>query len=502
MLIAAMAEDTQQGPLGLGDHFLKYSIYRVVGRGGHAWVYAARDDFFERDVAVKVVDRPSSVTPEMLRRGRAEAQILKRLRHPNVVEVVDAGITNEGQLYVVSELLHGKTLREVLAARGKLSAAETLGLFIAITDGVQAGHDLGAVHRNLKPENLFVLDDGSPKILDFGVAKILDSAGWSNPDSARGPRLFKLPPEQREGARPTVRSDVYAVGLVLYEALLGREPVLLAPEGSEPGALQHVEQPPLLSDVDATIPRHVARTVARALAKLPEKRIASMIELREALTTCLARLESEGQAPEPRRVSRTSAPPKATADTQASVSTPLALDVSTTAELRPLSTENDSRPSETRERGETAPPVTTHAYAESTERDLASPGARRRTSLQVFAACAAAGLLLGLGGFLSSFQRHTAPPSPTPIAAGEPAPLQAPSEPAPFASTFTSPSGAPAVPSSPPVAAASTPAPVASDSLHATPPSAKPRPATAPARSAGAKRKRAPVLPERKVWIE
>jgi serine/threonine-protein kinase len=164
MRAAAMAEDAQQGPLGLGEKFLKYSIREIVGKGGHAWVYSGRDDFFDRDVAIKLLHRPGGVTADMLRRGRAEAQLLSRLRHPNVVEVVDAGITDAGQLYIVMELLRGKTLREILRERHRLAPAETLRLFLQIADGVEAAHKLGAIHRDLKPENLFVLDDGTPKI--------------------------------------------------------------------------------------------------------------------------------------------------------------------------------------------------------------------------------------------------------------------------------------------------------------------------------------------------
>jgi serine/threonine protein kinase len=292
-----MAEDAREGPLRLGDKFLKYVVRGLVGKGGHAWVYAGRDEFLERDVAIKILHRSGGVTSDMVRRGRAEAQLLHRLRHRNVVEVLDAGITDEGQLYIVMELLRGRTLREILRTRGRLSVAETLPLFIEMTNGVEAAHALNAIHRDLKPENVFVLHDNTPKILDFGIAKVIDSAFTTEKDVIHGTMLY-MAPEQLEGYRATPRSDIYTFGLMLFETLLGRHPCLLgggSPTVRELALIQTARTPPSLDELDATIPRHLARVVARAITKRPEQRFSSMSELGAALRDSLARQAADVQ---------------------------------------------------------------------------------------------------------------------------------------------------------------------------------------------------------------
>jgi serine/threonine-protein kinase len=458
-----MVEDAQQGPLGLGEKFLKYSILEIVGRGDHAWVYAAHDEFFDREVAIKILHRPGGVAEEMLRRGRVEAQLLGRLRHPNVVEVVDAGVTNDGQLYIVMELLRGSTLREILRARGKLGVAEALGLFIAVAGGVQAAHDLGAIHRDLKPENLFVLENGTPKVLDFGIAKIVGSAGWAtDKDFVYGDVLYTSP-EQLEGARATARSDVYALGVMLYEVLVGKHPCLLANPPPQPGEfarIQRLKQPPLLNEIDDSVPHHVARAVARATAKAPEARVASMIELREALTTCLERLRREGE--------------------------------STREPSTRAATNGAWEPATGSERGQTAPPVTTHANSDWDRASSVPFRGRRRTLRRVVAGAAIVGLLLGGGLFLAK-----QPASNPATAAGDRASAATARELAPPRGTL----GATASPPLLPVSASS------SELRGAVPPAANDaglRPdSRAPAkRPGGKKHKHVPLSPEREVWIE
>jgi serine/threonine-protein kinase len=470
-----MAEDAQQGPLGLGDKFLKYSIRETLARGGHSWVYAARDDFFDRDVAIKILHRPGGVTADMLRRGRAEAQLLNRLRHPNVVEVFDAGITNDGQLYIVMELLRGRTLRQILGARGRLSVRETLSLFIAVANGVQAAHDLGAIHRDLKPENLFVLENGTPKILDFGVAKIVDSAGWSTRNETINGSVLYLSPEQLRGFRSSARSDVYAIGLVLYEVLLGKHPCLLSnstPTLRDLSLIQRVEEPPLLNELEASIPHHVARAVARALAKLPEKRVASMIELRESLTTCLERIARPGGDAEPMRRSTPSSTPPA---------------------IEPLARST--------ELPNTAPPVTTPASSDWNGTTRSAPDERQYRRRRVVVAGALVGTLLAAAAFFLLFERSAAISGPATagaaLSATPSAANRAGADDMVTAGAHASASGTPsAAPTSTVLPTTS-----AASSLGATSAAKASPTATAP-RSSSKKHKPAPVAPEREVWIE
>ncbi|HTQ04569.1 MAG TPA: serine/threonine-protein kinase [Polyangiaceae bacterium] len=500
-----MAEDAQQGPLGLGEKFLKYSIREIVGKGGHAWVYAGRDEFFDRDVAIKLLHRPGGVTPDMLRRGRAEAQLLSRLRHPNVVEVVDAGITDAGQLYIVMELLRGRTLREILRTRRRLAPGETLRLFLQIADGVEAAHKLGAIHRDLKPENLFVLAGGTPKILDFGIAKVVDSAGWSTAKDVINGTILYMSPEQLQGFRATVRSDVYAVGLMLYEALHGAHPCLLSnpsPTVRELALIQRVKQPPLLSELDPSIPRHVARAVARAMEKIPEKRVQSMSELRAALATCLERLTTDGEAPV---VART-APPAASPFVERHDTEPLAphevFGPSPTPQLGGTPPPAEPERGSWDRRTHTAPPVITDSHSDLSAAEVDE---RRRALRRVVVGGAVAGTLLGLALYLvlpkpmrvaaasvvtADLPRAAATASTT--AGTAPPETATPASAAPDSSH----SAAPAVSVAP--AGTLAPASVAARAATAEPP---PR-AAVPAHRAAPKKHDAPGPRDREVWIE
>lgn len=291
-----MAGTEKQGPLRVGQKFLKYSIREQIGRGGHAWVYHGHDPFLDHDVAIKILHRQGGVTGDMLRRGQVEAKLLFRLKHRNIVEVQDAGISDDGLLYIVMELLRGKSLREVIRARGRLPVREALTLFLDMIHGVAAAHAFGAIHRDLKPENVFMLADGSCKILDFGIAKVVDAAGMTTERDILHGTILYISPEQLEGYRATPQSDLYALGLVFFECLHGRHPLLLkggSPTVRELSLMQIGFQPPRLHELDANIPRHVARIVERLLMKSPAKRFQSTEELGAAIIESLRRIDED-----------------------------------------------------------------------------------------------------------------------------------------------------------------------------------------------------------------
>jgi serine/threonine protein kinase len=280
---------TVQGPLAIGAVFLgKYEIRSLIGRGGHACVYHAVNSFMGRHVAIKVLHRPGGVEREALRRGQAEAQLLNRLRHPNIVEVSDAGMTDDGLLYIVMELLEGRSLREVLNEHGALSVEEALGIAGEIAEGLHAAHATGAIHRDLKPENVFVTRTGAVKILDFGIAKVADLAAWTTDEGTAHGTVLYMSPEQLQLAKLTPRSDIYALGVVTYELLLGRHPVPMLIDSPQPTVFEIsravlTREPPLLDELDPRIPRGVAALVSRAMAKWPEMRFESMLELSREL---------------------------------------------------------------------------------------------------------------------------------------------------------------------------------------------------------------------------
>ncbi len=289
-----MSQRAAQGPLSAGDTFLsKYEIKDLIGQGGHACVYHAINTFMGREVAIKVLHRPGGIDRESLRRGQAEAQLLNRLRHHNIVEVIDAGMTETGLLYIVMELLRGRSLRDVLNEHGALSVEEVLDLAAQAADGVHSAHITGAIHRDLKPENLFVTRDQGLKILDFGIAKVADATNWTtDKDVAHGTVLY-MSPEQLQLHKLTPRSDIYALGVIMYEALLGRHPISELTDAPHPSmweisrAVLSVETP-LLDEVDARVPRNVALLVSRAMAKAPEQRFSSMEEFARAIRECAA----------------------------------------------------------------------------------------------------------------------------------------------------------------------------------------------------------------------
>ena len=273
------------GPLAIGSTLLgKYEIRSLIGRGGHACVYHAVNSFMGRHVAIKVLHRPGGVEREALRRGQAEAQLLNRLRHPNIVEVSDAGMTDDGLLYIVMELLEGRSLREVLNEHGALSVEEALGIVEQIAEGLEAAHTTGAIHRDLKPENVFVTRSGSVKILDFGIAKVADATAWTTDEGTTHGTVLYMSPEQLQLAKLTPASDIYALGVVTYELLLGRHPVPMLIDSPQPTVFEIsravlTREPPLLDELDTRIPRGVAALVSRAMAKWPEQRFDSMAEL-------------------------------------------------------------------------------------------------------------------------------------------------------------------------------------------------------------------------------
>ncbi|MCU0692551.1 MAG: protein kinase [Polyangiaceae bacterium] len=280
-------QPVERHPFKPGDVFEKYQIVNLIGRGGTAFVYQGYQEFLDRHVAIKVIPGQASQSDDFRRRARAEATVLSRLRHPNVVRVFDAGVSDDGAfIYIVMEKLEGRTLREVLYALGALSVPEVLLVGAQICDAVEAAHRLNVIHRDLKPENIFIESGNHAIVLDFGIAKFR-GAGCATTAKHRwqGTALY-MSPEHLQGREVTERCDIYALGMMLYEALSGGHPCL---NGIESPTIQDIawiqigHVPPLLTQVVPTIPDYVARIIQRAIAKLPEHRYGSMLELGVAL---------------------------------------------------------------------------------------------------------------------------------------------------------------------------------------------------------------------------
>ncbi len=207
----------------------KYRLEALIGRGGMGAVFRARDVRLERDVALKVVRADLVLAPEARTRFRREAQIVARLQHPAVVTVFDYGTLPDGAAFLVMEYVRGEDLRGLLKREGQLDPLRVVELIAGISAGVEAAHAAGVLHRDLKPENVLLPANGTgPKVLDFGVAKMIDAPGELGTTQTRGSTIVGTPaymaPEQLRGEQVDGRADVFSLGVMTYEALTGRLP--------------------------------------------------------------------------------------------------------------------------------------------------------------------------------------------------------------------------------------------------------------------------------------
>jgi len=257
-------------PLAPGSRLDSYEIVAPLGAGGMGEVYRARDATLKRDVAIKVLPEYWSRDPERLRRFEQEAQATAALNHPNIVSIFHVG-QHEGSPYIVTELLQGETLRERLR-KGPMRLREVLDYGIELARGLAAAHDAGIVHRDLKPENTWITKDGRIKILDFGLAKFdlaktasADGATVSGQQSSPGQVLGTvgyMSPEQVRGQIADARSDIFAVGVVLYEMLTGKPAFRKATAADTMSAILN-EDPLSVSHADARRRRFDAVLVYR-----------------------------------------------------------------------------------------------------------------------------------------------------------------------------------------------------------------------------------------------
>jgi serine/threonine protein kinase len=283
----ALSPGTRLGP---------YEIIAPLGAGGMGEVYRAKDTRLGREVAVKVLPPAYAQDPDRLRRFEQEARAAGSLNHPNILTIHDVG-THEGSLYVVSELLEGETLRDRLG-RGPLPARKVREFALQICSGLGAAHDKGIVHRDLKPENLFLTNDGRVKILDFGLAKLVQAeASAAGADTATNAALTAvgavlgtagyMAPEQVRGEPSDHRLDLFTFGAILYEMLTGRRAFQGGSAVESMSAILKDDPTDALEAVPGAPPALV-RIVRRSLEKSPQKRFQSAHDLAFALEDVLA----------------------------------------------------------------------------------------------------------------------------------------------------------------------------------------------------------------------
>lgn len=292
-----MKQEVQFGPGNtIAD---RYRVLGVIGAGGAGTVYEAETCFGGRRVALKILDRPLR---EITRRLELEAQAITQLRHRYVVRVLDGGITPDGLVWFAMDLLQGVTLRDRIYFDGPLPVEVSLRYGIQIAEGVQAAHELEVLHRDLKPENVMVLNpEDEIRVLDFGTSRFKQTEPAA-PNRLRVVGTYAyMPPERLQSNTAERRSDIYALGHILYEMLSGRHcfsegpgPLDLPPT-YELGVRQITTQPPRLTEAAPAVPDYIAEVVHRALAKDREARQSSMREVANELRAALTRYDHEQQ---------------------------------------------------------------------------------------------------------------------------------------------------------------------------------------------------------------
>jgi eukaryotic-like serine/threonine-protein kinase len=249
----------------------RYELTRPLGRGGMAEVWAARDRTLGREVAVKVLLDRFREDAAFVARFNDEARHVARLNHPNLVAVYDTG-TDEGQPYIVMELVEGRSLQEAIAAGG-LTEDRALEVCADVCSALEYAHARGLIHRDIKPGNILMADDGAVKVTDFGIARAVNTDTVTRTAAVLGTAAY-LSPEQAQGLDLDARSDLYSLGIVLYEALTGRQPF----QGDSPVtvAYQHVQEPPRPPrEWEPSISPAAEAVTMRALAKNPANRYES-----------------------------------------------------------------------------------------------------------------------------------------------------------------------------------------------------------------------------------
>ena len=292
----------------------RYEIHKRVGRGGMADVFLARDLLLDRQVAIKILFPEFAVDPNFVERFRREAQAAANLSHPNIVNVYDWG-KYEGTYFIAMEYVQGRTLAEILKTNKQLTPTQAAEIASEVAAALGFAHEAELAHRDIKPANILIGSNGQVKVADFGIARAMNSATESNltqAGSVMGTASY-FSPEQAQGAQPDPRSDLYSLGIVMYEMVAGKPPFV----GDNPVSIAYKQvhdQPTPLNQLVDGVPRPFEAIVAKLLAKDPKLRYPSAHALRDdlrrfrngeqvqALVAAAARTERVGRtAPDRRR---------------------------------------------------------------------------------------------------------------------------------------------------------------------------------------------------------
>lgn len=262
----------------------RYEIIRTIGEGGMANVYLAHDTILDRHVAVKVLRGDLAEDEKFVRRFQREAIAASSLAHPNIVEMYDVG-EDGGKYFIVMEYIEGQTLKSLIKKRGALTLSEVIDIMLQLTSGLACAHESYIIHRDIKPQNVLILDDGRVKITDFGIAMALNSNELTQTNSVMG-SVHYLPPEQANGNGATIKSDIYSTGILMYELLTGKIP--FKGENAVEIAIKQMKDPiPSVCAMNAEIPQSIENVILKATAKNPKNRYDNVMDMYNDLKTAL-----------------------------------------------------------------------------------------------------------------------------------------------------------------------------------------------------------------------
>ena len=262
----------------------RYQIVRMIGEGGMANVYLAYDTILDRNVAVKILRGDLSGDEKFVRRFQREAISASSLSHPNIVEMYDVG-EDDGKYFIVMEYVDGKTLKSLVKKRGALTLPEVMDIMKQLTSAIACAHDSYIIHRDIKPQNVMILEDGRVKITDFGIAMALNSHELTQTNSVMG-SVHYLPPEQANGTGSTIKSDIYSLGILMYELLTGKLP--FKGENAVEIAIKQMKEPiPSVRNLNPEIPQSVENIILKACAKNPKNRYENIGEMNDDVVHAL-----------------------------------------------------------------------------------------------------------------------------------------------------------------------------------------------------------------------
>lgn len=259
----------------------RYEIIERIGAGGMAIVYKAKDLLLNRVVTIKVLREQFASDEDFVRRFRREAQSAASLSHPNIVSIYDVGKDGDTE-YIVMEYVEGQNLKELIRNYAPLSSEQSINLAMQIAQAIRHAHEHNIIHRDIKPHNILVTADGRLKVTDFGIARAVSAATMTHTGDIVG-SVHYLSPEQAKGVQTNEQSDLYSLGIILYELLTGKVPY----DGETPIAiaLKHLqEQPVPPSKLNPRISQELENVILRAIAKSPEQRYKTAVEMLEDLT--------------------------------------------------------------------------------------------------------------------------------------------------------------------------------------------------------------------------